>query len=198
MRSILATLPIALACVTGPGTARASAILSIQDLSASLGDTVTVEVDISDVSDLYAFQFDLIFDPTIMSDSSSTEGPFLPGGGATFFIPGTIDNVNGAVSQTADTLLSAVAGVNGSGALAFFQFSAIGAGYSALAIPIDSVILLDSNLNEIPFDVTNGSLTVQDRAEAPEPAPEFLLGMGLLGCGMALQKRRTRPPTRDY
>src|SRR5580693_6858462 len=52
----------------------------------NVGDTFEVEVDVTGITDLYAFQFDLTFDPTLLSAVSVTEGAFLPSGGTTFFI----------------------------------------------------------------------------------------------------------------
>ena len=68
--------------------------------SPSVGQTFDVDVNVTGASDLYAYQMDLTFDPTVLSALSVTEGPFLPGGGTTFFIPGTIDNVGGSVTAT--------------------------------------------------------------------------------------------------
>src|SRR6266436_3322803 len=78
---------------------------------------------------------------------SITEGPFLPAGGATFFIPGTIDNATGAITFTADTLQTAIVGVNGNGTLATVDFQALCVGTSLVAL--SNVILLDSALGDI-------------------------------------------------
>ncbi len=72
----------------------------------------------TDVSDLYAFQFDLAFDPTILELQSISEGTFLPGAGSTNFFPGTIDNTGGTATATADSLVGAIPGASGSGTLA--------------------------------------------------------------------------------
>src|SRR5690349_16751681 len=78
-------------------------VVSIQPpaTNQASGDTFTVDVNVSGVADLYAFQFDLTFDPTLLFAVLVTEGGFLPGGGTTFFIPGTIDNVGGDITATA-------------------------------------------------------------------------------------------------
>jgi general secretion pathway protein D len=126
-----------------------------------------VDVDIANVTDLYAYQFDLTFNPSVLSAVSSSEGPFLATGGSTFFIQGTNDNVGGTVSATADSLLTAINGVNGSGELAVFTFDAIGAGTSAIGIQNET--LVDSNLNVIADTTTGGSVTVRSgTTRAPE------------------------------
>jgi hypothetical protein len=112
----------------------------------NIGDTFEVDVNATGITDLYAFQFDLTFDPTILEADSVTEGAFLPSGGTTFFIPGTIDNVGGDISANADTLIGAISGVTGDGTLAEFDFTALADGTSAISFANN--ILLDSSLND--------------------------------------------------
>lgn len=160
--------------------------------TTATGTVVTVDVDISSVNDLYGYQFDLTFNPTILQAVSSTEGTFLPSGGATFFIPGTNDNVGGTVSATADTLLAATPGVSGGGELAVFTFDAIGAGTSTIGI--QNEILLDSNINVIPDTTTAGTVTVMSgttTTTAPEIDPASALSaVTLLLGGVTVLRRR--------
>lgn len=146
----------------------------------SIGETFTIGVNVNSVSDLYAFQFDLTFDPTLLSLTSVAEGAFLPGGGATFFIPGTIDNVGGTVSAIADSLIGSIPGVTGTGVLAEFQFTALAPGTSSLSFANE--ILLDSSLNDITANTTfqNGSITINDVTAVPEPNGVPLLCIGLV------------------
>jgi hypothetical protein len=159
------------------------ATVSIQPPAFSLGvgSSFDVFVGISGVTDLYAFQFDLSFDPAILSAASVSEGPFLPGGGSTLFLPGTIDNSGGTISFTADAFLGPGPGVSGSGTLADISFQALGPGTSL--IDLSNVILLDSNLGEIAeFTTTSGSVTV------PEPSTILLISMGMVALGMVRKK----------
>ncbi len=149
-------------------------ILSIEPgaSTATPGASFSVNIDLAGVTDLYAYQFDLVFDPAIVSALSITEGSFLPGGGETFFIPGTIDNTAGTLTFTADTLLSAVSGASGSGTLATVNFLAVAPGSSS--ITLSNVMLLDSNLIDISATTANGNATI-----IPEPAAALLLATGL-------------------
>jgi general secretion pathway protein D len=136
----------------------------------SVGDTFSINVNVTNISDLYAYQLDLTYDPTLLSAVSVSEGPFLASGGTTFFIPGTIDNVGGSVTATADALIGAISGVNGSGTLLTFQFTAIGAGTSALNIA--NPTFLDSSFNDITGNIgfDNSSVTINPASSvAPEP-----------------------------
>jgi hypothetical protein len=159
--------------------------------TTSVGRTFLVAVDITGVSDLYGFQLDLGFNPSILAAQSSTEGAFLPGGGATFFIPGTIDNTTGTVGKTADTLLSAVPGVNGNGLLFTIDFKALSAGTSSLVL--ENATFLNSRLNPIVLNLTGGSVRVQGTT-VPEPGTLGLLGLGLVVAGVMRCCRAPDPP----
>ena len=81
---------LVLGLVLNIGTMRAVAvpILSIGPPSMTVqpNQGFSLNIRIADITDLYAFQFDLAFNPTILSAASVTEGPFLPSGGSTVFI----------------------------------------------------------------------------------------------------------------
>jgi hypothetical protein len=178
--------------------ANGQATISIDPTSqtTSTGTVVTIDVDIANVTNLYAYQFDLTFNPSVLTAVSSSEGSFLTtGGNSTFFIPGTNNNVDGVVSATADTILSAVPGVNGSGELAVFTFDAIGKGLSTLGF--ENVMLLDSSFNSISNTTTGATVTVgSGTAKVPEIDPASAISaLTLLGGVIVLCGRRTM---RDY
>ena len=113
-------------------------------------------------------------------------------GGSTFFIPGTNDNLGGTVFATANTLLTAIAGVNGSGELAVFTFDAIGAGTSTFAIQNET--LLNSSVNVISDLTKTGFVTVSSSTvAAPEidPASTMSALTLLMGSLAVLRSRRT-------
>lgn len=180
--SQLAVLMTLVMIATWPLGSSATPILSISPPSqtANVGGGFSLDVIISNVTDLFAYQFDVAFDPSVLAVQSITEGAFLSGGGSTFFIPGSIDNVAGLISFTANTLIGPITGVNGGGVLAQLNFSAVGAGISS--VDLSGVILLDSSLLDISAGVSAGSVQVQSRA-IPEPASVWLVasGIGWLG-----------------
>ena len=172
----------ALLICSGCAFADDGAVVSIQPTSTTIssGDTATVDVDISGVSDLYAYQFDVLFGAATVSATSETEGSFLLGGGTTFFVPGTFDNVGGSITASADTLIGAISGVDGSGTLVVLEFTGLAPGTTS--IDLANVTLLDSNFNSIDFTTEDASLTVQGGVTpAPEPSVLLLLGIGLIG-----------------
>jgi PEP-CTERM motif-containing protein/cohesin domain-containing protein len=172
--------------------ASATPIVSIQPAlgGVAVGDSLTLRVEITGAVDVFAFQFDIGFDPSVLlATGPSSEGPFLPSGGSTFFIPGLVDNTSGFILGTADVLFGPVVGVNGAGTLAFLSFmgaaTVIGSGTTAVSLL--NVLLLDSNLSPIDATIENGSVTVN---AVPEPASLLLLGSGLAAAWCRRVRRR--------
>ena len=178
------------ACLLG-SAAQAQTVLSVDPGSQTVtaGTDFTVDVNIANVSGLYGYQFDLSFNPSVLSAVSSSEGSFLTKGGSTFFIPGTNDNTHGVVSGTADTLLSNSKGASGSGNLVVFTFDAIKSGFSA--ITISGAELINSSFGSISSSTTGGSVTVGGM-KAPEIDPSSALGaITLLAGGLLLLRDRS-------
>ena|SRR5579872_428830 len=191
MQSKISRMAVGLAifCSLFLANAVADPILSIQPPSTSViaGSTFAVDVNISNVSDLFAFQFDINFTPGILSAISITEGSFLPSGGTTFFLPGTIDNTGGSIAFNADTLIGPIPGVSGSGTLAILDFTALASGTSPISIL--NVGLLDSTLSPIPFGTVDGSANISGATggTVPEPATILLLLAQGIAVGLALK-----------
>jgi hypothetical protein len=136
---------------------------------ASPAGVVNVNVTVEDVTGLYAYQFDLAFDSSVLSATAVTEGDFLRrDGGATFFIAGTIDNTLGTIAFTVNTLLGPEPGVTGTGSLATVQFRGIDVGMSG--VTLSNAVLLNSLGNDITAELEHGSVTV-----VPEPGSTLLV-----------------------
>ncbi|MDQ1829205.1 cohesin domain-containing protein [Massilia scottii] len=156
--------------------------LSLSASPATVGSTVDLAVKISDVADLYGYQFTLTFDSALLKANSVTEGAFLGTAGPTFSGVSAIDNATGLISFVFNTRLGAGAGAFGSGDLAHISFDALAAGSAALTF--SDVLFLDSNQNEIVVMADNGSVQV-----VPEPATYMMMGVGLLALG-AMRRRQ--------
>jgi hypothetical protein len=144
------------------------------------GGVAHVVVSASGATDLYGYQFSLNFNPALLHATTVSEGPFLASGGATFFSPGTTDNALGQVSFVFDTLLSAVAGVNGSGVLATIDFSVLSRASTTLSL--SDVLAVDSVGNVLPTQT--GQLSI------PEPGMLALLPIALLALMLVMRRQR--------
>jgi Cohesin domain len=175
-----------------------AAVISVQPsgLSVPVGEIFSLDIEVSGVNDLYAFQLDVDYTPSVLSAVGVTEGTFLLTAGATFFVPGTIDNVGGSISFIADTLIGAVAGVSGDGVLAEIEFTAVGPGSSPISI--SNEILLDSNLNVITDSVVGGSVTVDGSQVVPEPTSLSVLLAGIVVMLLGSPQRRARRHRPDH
>lgn len=156
----------------------ADVITSPPSINVSAGQTISVNASVSNISDLYAFQLDWIFDPAILTVVSQAEGAFLPLGGTTSFIAGTVNNVVGIIGGMGDLLLGPVPGVSGSGNLAQTTFVARANGTTTVSF--QNVVLLDSSLNLI------------SSSNVPDPSTRSLFFIGILALGL-LSGVRLRP-----
>ena len=168
-----------------------SAAIAISPAASTvhINDVFTLSVSAQSVTDLYAWQFDLAFDPVALEVIQIDEGPFLATGGVTLFLPGSIDNIGGVASASASTLLGPVPGVSGNGVLAVFTFRALSAGLTALSPFNES--LLDSNLFTLVAPPSSGSVNVL----SPEPGALVLFSAGALVLAFAGARRRLRGPS---
>ena len=175
--------------------ASAVPILSVSPVSGSttVGGTTTVDIVVAEAEDLYGFQFDLLFDPTLVAVTGIVEGAFLATGGTTFFDPGLIDNTAGTVSFLFNTLIGEISGVSGGGVLARITLTGLAAGTSALELL--NAIVIDSTLAEVTSITSGGSVTVRAAGggggteRVPEPGTLLLLAIGGLAGLYSLRRR---------
>jgi PKD repeat protein len=133
-----------------------------------VGDTVTLSIMISNVTDLYTWQAGMTFNPSVLkcittaapnntvTDATRTafiEGSFLKSGGSTWWVTGELDNNAGVISIYGCSLYGADAGVTGSGVLLTVSFNVIGEG--PLNIHLTDVALFNSVGAEIPVYVAS-------------------------------------------
>ena len=98
------------------------------------GDTFTLDIRAENISDLAGWQFDIVFDPTLLEAINVSEGDFLKtDGGTTFFHGGNIDNVAGKITGLSAARLSAE-GLSGTGTLLQVRFKAKSAGETQLTL----------------------------------------------------------------
>lgn len=148
------------------------------------GDVFSVDVNVSGVSDLFAFQFNIVFDPANLSALSVTEGELFASVGV-FFAPSIFP---GAITDISDSLSGLGPGISADGTLASITFQVIGFGSTNVAIT--DVVLLDSNLNDISAITHGGTVTVP--IPVPDPAPYALVSTALGAIAIARRRCRRR------
>jgi hypothetical protein len=129
--------------------------LSPSSIQVAPGEEFDVNVTITDVTELYSFQFDFSFDSSVLQYVSVTQGPFLKSDGAgTFELPPNT-GTPGFLDNYAVTRISTLVGVNGSGVLATLRFRGLSPGVSSLTFSND--LLYDSN-NTSPQEIAHNTL----------------------------------------
>ena len=96
----IALIVACLALIALPARAHALPVVTAGSATVEVGDTFTIPISIADAVELQSWQFDLAFDPALLSATAVTEGPFLSQSGAssTLFISGVIDNTTGHIT----------------------------------------------------------------------------------------------------
>jgi len=120
-----------------------------------VGQVFTLNLCISNVSDLYLWVVTVEWSASILSLQSYAEGPFLKQGGrsTTIMDKGTPP---GKIIELTCTVLGPVSGVSGSGTLVTFTFTATAHGTTPITITFSD--LLDSAGEPIAHTVVNGMI----------------------------------------
>lgn len=135
---------------------------------ANPGEHFSVNVTITDVSDLFSYQVRLGFERDILRAVSASEGPFLKEGttspSGTFFTYQIQTQVQGTYIIVVCVTLGKYPGVSGSGTLFAIDFMVQDGGVSDLSL--SETILLDSDGTEISHSTFNGTFhTTVPRAQ---------------------------------
>jgi hypothetical protein len=122
-------------------------------VTVTVGQDFSINVTISNVVDLYGWEFRLNWTASLIDPVNAAEGPFLKAGGSTIF---TYETNATAGSVLVDcTLLGNIPGVSGSGTLAILTFQVKSAGQSPLNL--NNVTLINSLEQSIPNQEVSGN-----------------------------------------
>ena len=157
----LIAVALASAAAINPLRASETAIISVDSAtqqfpSARVGDTIHVNIDVSNVQNLWAWDIaNLRFDPSVLNLTQVSEGPFLKKAGSTLFIwtsQSTIAISKGDIPDISDTLLE-YSSASGSGVIATLTFQVVSIGTSQIIFNQTTLL----NPNQIaPPDQTTG------------------------------------------
>jgi len=119
------------------------------------GQSFDINIQISNVRDLYLWVFSIQWNPAILEYVSITEGDFLRNGSSnTVILIKSVNQTGGYLKEVTCSRLGNVPGVNGSGILASITFRTKDPGSSLMDMYF--VGLLDSKLSSIPSTILNG------------------------------------------
>jgi len=122
--------------------------------------TFTVNVTVTDVNELYGWQFNLTFNPAVLNVENVTEGSFLKQTGTTILLK-KMNNTSGYLLASASFMPPYPAhGVNGSGVLGSIIFKVMSLGSSNLHFEKTSCKLNTvkaGNVVRMEFEVEDGS-----------------------------------------
>lgn len=147
-----------------------------------LGNSFSLDVNVSGLSDFYAFQFDVGFEPGVLAATNISEGSLFSSLGV-FFSPGSIDNTAGTITFVSDSLSGPGPGLDTDGTLATITFNAVG--YGASVVSLWNVTLLDSSINTVLATTSGATVNV-----TPEPATWTL--MCFVGAALAVRALLSR------
>ncbi|MBS7281500.1 MAG: hypothetical protein KIH09_16915 [Candidatus Freyarchaeota archaeon] len=129
---------------------------------ATVCETFTVALNVRDVTDLYAWQVKLSWNPNLLECVGYSFGPFLTP--PTVRPEPIINNAEGWIIAGDSRMVPS--GVSGSGTIFYIEFHCKGAGECDLIFIYSETVLFDSNSIEIPYVAVNGHV-IQQR-EIPE------------------------------
>jgi hypothetical protein len=164
---------LCLAAMTAPAWC-GTAMFTVASTQVTNGTPFTLDVMATNVFDVYAFQFDVVWNPSLLRADLVTEGDFLQLAGSTIFDGGTIDNSAGTITLLFDTLTGATPGASGTGVVATLSFTPVGEGISP--VQLANLFVLDSSLNDAGVAGAEGSVSV-----VPEPGTWAMVGLVLTG-----------------
>ena len=136
--------------------------LSTDPMPVRLGETFTLHFGVEDVIDLAGWQVDIAFDADVLEAVEVNEGDFLKsGGGAAFFLQGSIDNTAGEITKISSARTSG-GGVTGTGTLLSVTFMPKTTGETQ--ITLNNFFAGASSGETISSDAPEIVITIEERA----------------------------------
>jgi Cohesin domain len=181
-----------------PGVCSATTItISPPTKTVAVNDVFTLDVNISNVTDLAGYQFGVQFDGAMLVATSNADGGFF--GNTTSFFGGNLNTSPGLTTFIGDLVSFGDPGVSGAGPslLVTLGFKALAPGTGPVSLVFDSTLfdgLYDSAFDTIAFEAIGAGVTVVSPTAIPEPATLVML---LSGGAALIRARSRRSPQRS-
>ena len=133
---------------------------SISPDAIFLGEKLIVRIIVEPNTMIAGMQFDLSFDPSLVSANNVEEGDLLSQNGAqAFFNPGIIDNESGTITGVYGVIIGPRQGVYAEGIFATITLTA-GETKAISPITMSNVIVGDLKGNSVSVNVVNGKAVI--------------------------------------
>ena len=166
-------LPFSLASAQGTTVVSVSAPSQVNS-----GEQFTVDILVEPETAIAGVQFDLAFDPSLVTVDSVAEGNLLSQDGATtYFSPGAIDNVAGTITAVAGAITAPGQTVSTAGTFATITLTT-GTESGTCPLTLSSVVVGDIDGQSVQVSVVSSQVTINQ----PQP-PVFGGGSGGSGGG---------------
>jgi hypothetical protein len=154
----------------GPALGQGTTVRVVSPGTASVGDTVAVEIRIDNVPDpgLGAYEWILTYDPNVLELAPApnpVDGSFLGSTGSPVSCPAPLTDVGTVRFGCGSTASLNKPRPTGSGLLSTVSFKALATGSSSLCL--SSAVLADADANDIPTGVANASIAVGGGSPPP-------------------------------
>ena len=154
-----------------PASIASAAVTTTVSVSApsepvGAGENFTVSIQVDPGTAIAGMQFDLAFDPSLITVASVEEGTLLSQNGAsTYFSAGTIDNTAGTVSNVAGAITTPGQTVSTAGTFAAITFTS-GSTEGTSSLTLTGVVVGDMDGQSVPISLVNREVTININ-EAP-------------------------------
>jgi len=151
----LVLVPINLVLAEGPTVVSVSAPTGLGP-----GEQFTVDITVAPGTAIAGMQFNLAFDPAVVTVDSVAEGSLLSQDGAsTYFTAGTIDNVAGTISNVAGAITTPGQSVSAPETFAVITMTASSQGGTS-ALTLSGVVVGDVNGQAVEISVVSGQVAI--------------------------------------
>ena len=151
----LALLPFSLASAQETTSVSVSAPDEVNS-----GEQFTIDILVDPATAIAGVQFDLTFNPSLVTVDSLAEGNLLSqNGAATYFSQGTIDNVTGTITAVAGAITTPGQTVASTGTFATITLTAGDVG-GTCPLTLSGVVVGNIDGQAVPVSVVNGQVTV--------------------------------------
>jgi len=171
--------------VPGIASAAGNAVVSVAAPAGVLdpGEQFTIGISVVPNNAIAGMQFDLSFNPAIVTVDGIAEGNLLNHGGAsTYFNNGQIDNVAGTITGVFGAIISPGQTVATAGTFAVITMTAGTAGGTS-PLTLSNVIIGDPNSQSLPVSIVNGTINITATTPSPPPSGGNDVGGGGGGGG---------------